>query len=314
MFLSSSCRKVSETEIRQVLQSRKASMTQRPINPVFAVTSRSFDMSRATPSHARVSLPSFSVPIIDETLLMPSHTDVSVGSGRFGTCVEVVYKDTYKVCMKCFQASTGLDTIKSEAAYLLLLSSEYTPHCFGVCKEKRAIVMSYITLSGKPINLHTLLYTTPEGITLTEVLSFHILVEISKGLQFIHDSGILHNDLKLDNIVLGNSITKPLRAYIVDFGKACRVSNGKTYTLSPEDKALYQREHTQIAPDLRDGHTAQSQATDIYSLGRVIKKVNQTVLHSEEVTSIAKEALNYYSYNRPTISHIITRLETLQLV
>ena len=123
-----------------------------------------------------------------------------------------------------------------------------------------------------------------------------------------------HNDLKLDNIVLGNSITKPLRAYIVDFGKACRVSNGKTYTLSPEDKALYGREHTQIAPDLRDRHTAQSQATYIYSLGRVIKKVNQTVLHSEEVTSIAKEALNYYSCNRPTISHIITRPETLQLV
>ena len=310
---SSLCRKVGETEMRQVLTTQKASVTQRPTNPVFAATSRSFDLSRATPSHTRVSLPSCYVPEIEATLLMPASSDSPIGSGRFGTCLEMVYKDMYTVCTKCFQASTGLDAIKSEAAYLLLLSNEYTPHCFGICKEKRAIIMSYITLSGKPVNFHNLLTMTPEGVDLTSHLAFQLLLDISKGLQFIHDSGILHNDLKLDNVVFGSSITKPLRAYIVDFGKACSVRNGKTYQLLPEDKALYKKEHTQIAPDLRDGHTAQSQATDIYSLGRVIKKANQTVIHSEEVVTFTKEVMSYYSCNRPSISHIISRLETFHL-
>ena len=85
---------------------------------------------------------------------------------------------------------------------------------------------------------------TPEGVDLTSHLAFQLLLDISKGLQFIHDSGILHNDLKLDNVVFGSSITKPLRAYIVDFGRACSVRNGKTYQLLSEEKALYKKEHT----------------------------------------------------------------------
>ena len=39
-------------------------------------------------------------------------------------------------------------------------------------------------------------------------------------------------------------------------------------------------------------HIAQSKATDIYSLGRVIKKANQTVIHSEEVVTFTKEVYN----------------------
>ena len=77
---SSLCRKVGETEMRQVL-TQKASVTQRPTNPVFAATSRSFDLSCATPSHTRVSLPSCYVPEIEATLLMPASSDSPIGSG-----------------------------------------------------------------------------------------------------------------------------------------------------------------------------------------------------------------------------------------
>ncbi len=120
----------------------------------------------------------------------------------------------YPVCVKMFQSSTSLEAMKSEAAILISVSSEYTPHCFGVCEEKRAIVMSRITLSGRSINLHTFLNKPPDDISFTPTLLLQALLDISNGLRFIHSNGILLNDIKLDNIVSGNSLTRTMKAYV----------------------------------------------------------------------------------------------------
>ncbi len=169
--------------------------------------------------------------------------------------------------------------------------------------------MSCIALSGKPASLHALLQDTKtDGLFQTPTLLLQLLVDVSKGLQFIHSSGFLHNDIKLDNIVLGSSITKPIRAYIIDFGKACMIGNGKHYSLSSKEVALYKKEHSHITPDLRNGLIAQCEATDIFSLGRVIRKVNRTTLHLEKLAALGREAMNYYSGNRPSIMRVLQTL------
>ena len=86
------------------------------------------------------------------------------------------------------------------------------------------------------------------------------------------NKGFLHNDLKLDNIVIGN-----------------------TMSLSDTERDVYKREHSQIAPDLRDGLVAQSILTDVYSLGRIIKSCNSVFLHSAKLSPFIKQILSYHS-------------------
>jgi len=148
------CRKYNEVEIKKIVWSTSKSGQGRPLNPVAASLSRSITLSRATPSLPKASVSTCSAPVIDKCLLtLPqdkSHTSNNIGIGWFGACVQMVYKDMFLVCAKELTTDVSPKAIKSEAAILVALNScQYTPHCFGVCLARRAIVMSYISIAGK---------------------------------------------------------------------------------------------------------------------------------------------------------------------
>ena len=96
-----------------------------------------------------------------------------------------------------------------------------------------------------------------------------MVIRLSETLAYIHKHGLLHNDIKSDNIVLYFD-EKQLKPVLIDFGKACAMEDGKHYKLSDEEKKKYREKHTQIAPEIVDGTAPQSTASDIYSLGRVV--------------------------------------------
>ena len=118
-----------------------------------------------------------------------------------------------------------------------------------------------------------------------------VLRNISEGLHYIHGCGFLHNHFKLDNIVLGKGVSGKLKAIIIDFGKACTVDCCKKYHLSDTEKDVYKHEHSHIAPDLRDGIVKQSPSSDVYALGRILKKVNNIVIKSVDLSELSKQAL-----------------------
>ena len=138
-----------------------------------------------------------------------------------------------------------------------------------------------------------------------ELMSYSILVGVCKGLQYIHTKGFVHNDLKLDNVVIGTTVSAVRVPFIIDFGKACRSDNGKRYSLTREQKELYKKEHTQIAPDLRDGLVLQSYSTDTYSLGRIIKRVNSVVIKSSSLLTFCRQILSYHSHDRPNLQSVL---------
>ena len=83
------------------------------------------------------------------------------------------------------------------------------------------------------------------------------MLDLVAALCYIHNIGILHNDIKTDNIVLNGSPSQ-IRCVLIDFGKTCFISQGKTYRFSELSKQYYKKHHLQIAPDLRNGHCHQS--------------------------------------------------------
>ena len=89
----------------------------------------------------------------------------------------MVFKNRFDVCVKKFDSVTSINAITS--ILTSLNTGDFTPHCFGISINMRALVMSYIVID--------------------------CLLCLAKALEYIHSKKILHNDLKHDNIVLGHT-------------------------------------------------------------------------------------------------------------
>ena len=68
---------------------------------------------------------------------------------------------------------------------------------------------------------------------------------------------IIHNDLKGDNVVLSSSPVLPkVKPVIIDFGKACETTKGKTYKLTEKEKKKYESVHRVQLKSTAVGFTA----------------------------------------------------------
>jgi len=114
------------------------------------------------------------------------------------------------------------------------------------------------------------------------------------------------NDIKADNAVI--EYLPPdfssCRPVIVDFGKACLVSRAILYELTPEQQKQYKLEHPQIAPEIRNGLAKQSYKSDIYSFGRVLKKINSTVLKIPVLFELSQQCIEHVPQGRPTCNEL----------
>lgn len=83
-----------------------------------------------------------------------------------------------------------------------------------------------------------------------------ILFKITDALEFLHENGILHLDIKLSNVI----ITHDRDPYLIDFGLSLYTYNKKYHS-----SALVTYEYR--PPEIFQGNYEYSSATDIYSLG-----------------------------------------------
>ena len=118
-----------------------------------------------------------------------------------------------------------------------------------------------------------------EGPTLREVLSKRIKFDtgavdrfarqLSKALRACHEAGILHLDLKPENVILKHFGTKAEQATIVDFGAAEVLGRLDARTDSPSHQPRLDR---YCAPELsRDEKPVP--ASDVYSLGVMLAEL-----------------------------------------
>lgn len=97
---------------------------------------------------------------------------------------------------------------------------------------------------------------------------YHIMTQVIDGVYFLHRSGIIHRDMKPDNILIYSK--NPIVVKISDFGLA-KVFQKK---LSLTESTTYTGSFLYSSPEQYDGHPY-SFSTDIYSLGVILMEIQQ---------------------------------------
>lgn len=92
---------------------------------------------------------------------------------------------------------------------------------------------------------------------------------------------------------------KSCRSVLIDFGKACFISEAMLYKLSTEQKEMYKKCHLQIAPEVRNVVEKQSYCSDIYLFGRILHQINTEILKIPVLYNMAEQCLGYCSQKRP---------------
>jgi len=141
-----------------------------------------------------------------------------------------------------------LEKFHNEARIVALLNHENIVRVYDIEELFRTVFIIMEYLEGAPLD-----YTLDKMPRLPITKALDILLQVCNGLNYAHEQGIIHQDIKPANIFVQNDD----RAKIVDFGLSCPPGTvdcsmpGTVYYMSPE----------QIEGEAVD------ERTDIYSLG-----------------------------------------------
>eukprot|EP00026_Physarum_polycephalum_P000923 Phypoly_transcript_00924.p1 GENE.Phypoly_transcript_00924~~Phypoly_transcript_00924.p1 ORF type:complete len:1210 (+),score=220.50 Phypoly_transcript_00924:130-3759(+) len=129
--------------------------------------------------------------------------------------------------------------------------------CF-LFKDQLWVIMEYVDYGS----LTDILDQYPKGLQLTEAQIAFVLTQTLKALDYIHGQGIIHRDVKTDNILLGMDG----RVLLADFGSAARLTSTR-----PNRKTVIGSPYW-MAPELIKGENY-SQKVDIFSLGCTLQEL-----------------------------------------
>jgi serine/threonine protein kinase, bacterial len=138
-----------------------------------------------------------------------------LGMGSYGityiACDMVTNQYVVLKQMRKTKRKKGTFSFQREAQILKMLKHPHIPKLYDsfMIKDIPHLVMELI--SGKTVE--DLIFK--EGKTFTERESFQLLMDILEIVQYIHQNGVVHRDLRIPNIILNEG-----NAYVIDFGLA----------------------------------------------------------------------------------------------
>ena len=197
------------------------------------------------------------VPVQEEGTLTDLPT--VIGRGCFGVCNVARYGVRLVVVKKQQNYASG----KNEAKITAKIIHPNVARLIGIVeRENRCDIFTpFYNEDGNQKNLADI---SAEGaiINFTNVLS-----GLCSRIEYIHEKvKILHNDIKINNVVLdGNSLAEA-EAILIDFAKARDQISPKVYVTLTD---MQQFKH--LAPELGQVNGKQSKKSDVYSLGFLIR-------------------------------------------
>jgi eukaryotic-like serine/threonine-protein kinase len=115
--------------------------------------------------------------------------------------------------------------------------------------------------------------------------ALELAMQVAQGLSFAHQQGLIHRDVKPQNILLNGDG----QAKVTDFGiaRSLDVKHGMTQTGTVLGTSDY------IAPEQAQGHRV-DEHTDVYSLGIVLYELltSEVPFHGENFLAVAMRHIN----------------------
>ncbi|MBN2342340.1 MAG: protein kinase [Deltaproteobacteria bacterium] len=211
-----------------------------------------------------------------------------LGEGGMGTVFEAEHKGLNKRCAvkvlheRVMSDSNTVERFKREAR---IIGNIGHPNIVGAqdfgVSEKGYYYLAMDLLDGKPLS-HRI---WEANFSYGEIAT--VMAEVCDGLQAAHEAGVIHRDLKPDNVHLTSS-----GARILDFGIA------KSVGLDSENEALTRTGHIcgtvdYIAPEQIRGGTDDARS-DLYAVGVMIYEclTGETPFHGRTVGEALHKAIN----------------------
>uniref|UniRef100_A0A3P9LLF0 Myosin light chain kinase, smooth muscle n=1 Tax=Oryzias latipes TaxID=8090 RepID=A0A3P9LLF0_ORYLA len=179
-----------------------------------------------------------------------------LGTGKFGQVFKLVEKATKKVWagkfIKAYSAKEK-ENVRQEISIMNSLHHPKLVQCVDAFEGKSDMVMVLEMISGGELFERII----DEDFELTEREVIKYMLQIIDGVSFIHKQGIVHLDLKPENIMCINKTGSKIK--LIDFGLARRLENAGTL------KVLFGTPEF-VAPEVIN-YEAISYPTDMWSIG-----------------------------------------------
>uniref|UniRef100_A0A3Q1G0K3 Myosin light chain kinase n=1 Tax=Acanthochromis polyacanthus TaxID=80966 RepID=A0A3Q1G0K3_9TELE len=179
-----------------------------------------------------------------------------LGTGKFGQVFKLVEKATKKVWAGKFIKAYSVkekENVRQEIGIMNSLHHPKLVQCIDAFEGKSDIVMVLEMISGGELFERII----DEDFELTEREVIKYMLQIIDGVSFIHKQGIVHLDLKPENIMCVNKNGSKIK--LIDFGLARRLENAGTL------KVLFGTPEF-VAPEVIN-YEAISYPTDMWSIG-----------------------------------------------
>ena len=134
---------------------------------------------------------------------------------------------------------------------------------------------------------------------LINVASFLHAIGVAEGLLHIHSLGVLHNDIKADNVALSDCTPeckdRPARWWptIIDFGKASPATKAKRHKLQRHQQKVFNERYSQLAPDMIDGRVVQNSLSDVYSFSKLIERMASVAADYKTLCQLSSQCTAY---------------------